>query len=180
MSRPFVALLQQLEACPCAEHLQQCVAAVQAATTAKARAAVLKAAAARLCRELQQAGDAAAFDHVLRLCSTAFAISRAAAGGASEEHVLLLYSFVKRLVSLGCWAPALEHGWQLLADVDAAAARARGPSSTLQEAQVGASLNVILCSCEPSLPVRHTLGRLVDTAGQLVGVLRWAGSLHQP
>jgi hypothetical protein len=92
----------------------------------------------------------------------------------SEEHVLLLYSLVKRLVGLGCLRPALQQGWQLLADADAAAG-ARPDSQALRDVRSAARLNVLICSSEPSLSVVADLPRLASVVRDLVAALRCVG-----
>lgn len=177
-------LLQQLEACPCDQHLQACTAALRAAAGSKAWGTMLATLTARPSRELQQE-NADVFDALLRLCTAAFDISRGSAGGGAaaagsggavtEEHVLQLYSYVKRLVGLGCLRAALAHGWALLADLDAAAvARPDGSDSrALQDVRSAACLNVIICTCEAAEPVLASLDRVNAAAGRLLAGLRW-------
>lgn len=118
-------------------------------------------------------GGEAVLDQLLQLADAGFRCCHHISSSKSESHLVLLYSYMKKLASARRLPAALRYGEQLFAELQHTETDETSSMSQLhQDLTLGASLNIIMCICKLGKDVLLHLNDVNGAAHRLLGVLR--------
>lgn len=117
--------------------------------------------------------EAESLEQLLKLADSCFACYQRSADSKSHEaRDVLHYSYVKKLVALKRFSAALQHGRQLLADLQLSVGTDGASSKSTEDLVLGAALNVIICTCKVDRNISGALSGVNTAATCLLDVLR--------